>query len=1808
MMKDVLLRDAEKYTLAHKRKRRWQRVVTALSGVVVFCTTYALILPAITMEKKCEIPEHTHTEACYTQVTSREKRVLACKVEADVVVHQHDSACWDENGSLVCTLPEIELHRHTDSCYTIPEVHTHGEACYTSKRGDLICTQSTEPQHTHTEDCYQEARDLVCGMSESTGHTHGEECYDGEGNLICGQEESQGHVHGEECYKVSQQLTCGQTEEPAHQHTDECYSLNQVLTCEKSTEAAQPVRTCEKDEIELHTHQPFVSQEDPGCYDAEGKNLVCGKLQVVEHQHTEACFETVEEPVDTEALTCTLPEDETHTHTALCYGTWELTCGMEEHTHSEACTATEPEKAVFCGKEPHTHGESCRDEQGELICGMEEHTHSEACTATEPEKAVFCGKEPHTHGDACRDEQGELICGMEEHTHSEACTATEPEKAVFCGKEPHTHGDTCRDEQGELTCTLEEHTHSLACYADPTADVETAEIWEQTFGEVTLTGDWRLDALAIAQSQLGYAESTKNYTLAEDGQTLMGYTRYGAWQGTPYDEWNAPFLAFCLHYAEVEDVPQAGDWGGWATAWPEAFRTPKDYTPAAGDLVLFDRDGDGTADRVAIVAEVTDGGFTAIEGNAEHAVGQRAYETADSGILGYVVLPQGPKEFTLTAQSESGITVTVTGPRESLPCAAREITLAVTEQVDEKSRAVRDQLLGEEQTEPGRSCLLDITLRQGEEEIEPKGPVTVTFSGLNTQGLYPKVYHIDPDNQTVKEMEAEKTETGDVAVDTDHFSKYLVSTVAAGDLTGYIGDALKNGGTFQLSGPAWTANEGNTANLTIKTDTTINLNGHTLTISEAGQYFEVQNGATLTIEDSHKDSQAPQETVSTDDRLWRYGNTARLSEDGSTLTYYITESTANDTSTTETLKEHTVDLTNAGKILSGAAPEQLIKVQNGGKLVLESGVLQNTGGKHVVYVDGGTESNENGETVDRETLTMTGGYIVGGGRDGDPGGGIYVQSGKVNIRGGVVAANRGSSGGGIFVQSGTLNISGGAVTGNEVRGHYDNGGGIYVNGGTLNLSGGYVTNNNKNCGCDVCQSDKNNEYGGGGIALANGTFMRMTGGYVTGNYSSLAGGGIYAGFYAGDGGVHFTMTGGTIASNCAEHGEGGGLRIGGGTTGVLKVDAGQKAYITNNHTRTPDDWGGGGVFVQEHGLLTVVNALITNNSAHGFGGGVGACPTGETLIVNKDGAAIYGNTASGTQMSAGGNDKDYDRTLANNSDVFKYEKRYQDYFCVRKKDTYDNYISLVTGLMAGGGAANWKGSCDEQPVTIGRTGYAAAKYLFGLTANPDDTAKGQAVTAAKVIITGNHSGVHGGGIMTNGGLILGDPGGKTVTATPELDITGIKALYKDNVPQNSGRNFTFLLTNSAGEEVGRAVSNEKTGEFTISPNVKYDKAGTYTYYLSEDSDVTRPGITYDDKVYTIQVTIKEKKVTVLHVDFISYDVDSVKVTANGEAVGVSSGSEPGGDTGTSSETGTFRVRYQNTNKWDKVNVYVWEFTNAGKKEIVGGWPGKAMKLDTDGTWYYDLPVTGKGTCNYIFHNKVGDSGEQTPDIKDIDYEPGGEAVFDFKGLVPNTDTGSAEAGDFSRGANPDGSYTLVLDTPTFQNTMTTRLDLQIVKTDSVSGDVLQGAIFTLTKAAPGGNLEEKTTGENGIATFTGIHRGATYYLRETQAPPNYMTAGPWILVVGEDGNATLYPATEKAGGTLEKTNETDRGTLLTFDPDTNPKVLELTVKDTPWGYELPETGGAGTTSYTAGGLVLMFSGAVLLYIHSKGRKEEKASS
>ena len=59
------------YIRKHLRLKYWRRVVIAMACVVVFCTTYALILPAVTLtgDTYCGYDEeHTHSDECYEKV------------------------------------------------------------------------------------------------------------------------------------------------------------------------------------------------------------------------------------------------------------------------------------------------------------------------------------------------------------------------------------------------------------------------------------------------------------------------------------------------------------------------------------------------------------------------------------------------------------------------------------------------------------------------------------------------------------------------------------------------------------------------------------------------------------------------------------------------------------------------------------------------------------------------------------------------------------------------------------------------------------------------------------------------------------------------------------------------------------------------------------------------------------------------------------------------------------------------------------------------------------------------------------------------------------------------------------------------------------------------------------------------------------------------------------------------------------------------------------------------------------------------------------------------------------------------------------------------------------------------------------------------------------------------------------------------------------------------------------------------------------------------------------------------------------
>ena len=744
---------------------------------------------------------------------------------------------------------------------------------------------------------------------------------------------------------------------------------------------------------------------------------------------------------------------------------------------------------------------------------------------------------------------------------------------------------------------------------------------------------------------------------------------------------------------------------------------------------------------------------------------------------------------------------------------------------------------------------------------------------------------------------------GDIALAVEDADGYTQINTAQ-DLYDYLQKDKKTG-KFRLNADVEYASD-----ITLGAgEVTLDLNGHKIKHNgtESGRnnmsMFNVPAGATLTIEDLQQAADNKFEQGGD-----KNGNLAKLDYDGTTpskLTYYVTESTSSDTATTETLFRHEVAINGAIVGTTAHSTMRLINVC-GGTFNLQSGVLttnQDANVRHLIYAD-------NGSTVD-----MSGGYVCGAsmGRDG-AGAGIHVEGegSTLVISDGVIAGNYAPSGGGVYAMNSTVNMVGGIISGNGTNN--DQGGfgaGICAENSNVTITDGYITNNKYQ---HYDESHKGNGcHGGGGIAAFNGGSLTIAGGYITGNYSAEAGGGVYAGAW-NRALFGFTFSGGIIASNVAQNSEGGGIRISAPTVGEFNV-SGNKAYITNNTTNTTNDWGGGGVFVQgssdnnvQPARLGIYNALITNNHAKGFGGGFAACPTGKTAITDTDGIAIFGNSdENGVNRSGGSNGKSEDWDANEEVDrggeiteAFK-SAGHEDLFLIHDSANWENnpYIAAVTGQMLGGGAANWSGTIDKTPTSIGKYEGAQAKYMIGLAAKPAKPDKDEAIKAAKLFITGNESNVHGGGIMTNGDVIAGFT--TQVSVYPKMKLNGTKALEGRALTADDAGKFRFqLLEPGQSDEApsfnnndgklqlngcskvgdGDGVTNDAEGNFVFDLG-RVNSDGTSVYYLVEDPGDHVDGVDgvyYDKTIYKIELTTRTETRPVLDIDYIYYLVTNVTVT------------------------------------------------------------------------------------------------------------------------------------------------------------------------------------------------------------------------------------------------------------------------------------------------------------------------------------------
>lgn len=166
--------------------------------------------------------------------------------------------------------------------------------------------------------------------------------------------------------------------------------------------------------------------------------------------------------------------------------------------------------------------------------------------------------------------------------------------------------------------------------------------------------------------------------------------------------------------------------------------------------------------------------------------------------------------------------------------------------------------------------------------------------------------------------------------------------------------------------------------------------------------------------------------------------------------------------------------------------------------------------------------------------------------------------------------------------------------------------------------------------------------------------------------------------------------------------------------------------------------------------------------------------------------------------------------------------------------------------------------------------------MFGLEAHPSDQAIKDAKKAATTIISGNYSYTHGGGIMTNGDLVVGDVN-EGLDVYPNMKLIASKVLKDANGNSTSleGHNYKFKLLRQDGTNepswkadgtfdmgdcivAGEAPAGQTNGNITFDSGKDYS-SGQYVFYLVEEpvSGENEIDTKFDKTIYKIVVTVED---------------------------------------------------------------------------------------------------------------------------------------------------------------------------------------------------------------------------------------------------------------------------------------------------------------------------------------------------------------
>lgn len=960
-------------------------------------------------------------------------------------------------------------------------------------------------------------------------------------------------------------------------------------------------------------------------------------------------------------------------------------------------------------------------------------------------------------------------------------SALEPAESEFAEKEENTQNDSAGaedDTQGDKKENIPQEGKSgqeADAPSENAVSTNQEEVRENIRPDpdtrVKLWGDWR-EAAKLPAPTGDRAED-----MASAARALLGYSLRGEDSGAFC--WNQLLAEFCLDYAEVseEALPRPEEGQDWAELLESAdlFRRDEEAI-AAGTLVFLALDGQDGEGRlsVGIVTEIEESVLTVVMADENGTVVSQSVARNDASFVGYCSVSERSQMYEATmpalemvdgwalVSSEEGLRSALSSPEENIKLRDSFSVANAPLKIPENKNVTIDlngKTLTNNSSENSEESLFEIltgatlTIEDETQGIEENSAAPVKTTSTRNKYGNTASYKNGTLTYYVTESKVTDSNTGETT-ETVYQYEVSVPSVPQEVSVGTLDGNGKGKPIFWMSGDA--------ANLIIK-------GGKICNSSKSAIYCDSSN-STVQI-----------------DGGYIYNNTSHgnggaiTAKSGSTI--HITggcifentasfDSPASDGKTTYGF---------GGAIYSEGANVTV----SGGYIFSNSAKTNANGGGGAIYAQGGS-------------VALNGGYLFDNSANGGYGGAVYMKDGALTVSGSAVLAGNRSvkkdgivgtgtldAGGGAMALFGSdVTISGGYITGNESE---KTGGGLYCRElSAVTMDDGYVTNNKaQNI---VCEGAHSNMDGGGGIRLEDKSKLTLNDGYITGNMA-CSGAGICVTGKSSD--ALLTMNGGYICANrnqasCGIAGhqkEGAGISIRESEATVHIT----RGYINNNSIAQSEDWGGGGIFCTEGAYLYIDKILATNNHARGFGGGLAGCPTGHVFVLGSA-AAVFDNRADGTQLAGAESTKHADKDAL--ADTIFMASGYSDFFCALS--------GQVQKSMLGGGMENWKGSCDGRYVDAENTSddWLTAYFRMGLTANPTDADKSKAYKAAAdgqgqaLYINGNESYTHGGAVMCNGFMFVGDwSEQENITVGSTMDVTAKKAFGQPqsiNVTYDSG--------------------------------------------------------------------------------------------------------------------------------------------------------------------------------------------------------------------------------------------------------------------------------------------------------------------------------------------------------------------------------------------------------------------------------------